>query len=234
MMPTYTVRDARRYRYYATRTAASGVRGVEGRLRLPAAPIEALVMEQLAAWLEATQPGTNLDPLTAEAAMAKAQWQADLLRNDLQYEQRALLLELRAQVAVKADTVGIAFTPPNAEQPVQIEVPAKLVDRGSDLRLAIGPGGQTTHTSADPVLLKLVALGAAAREQLTSGKSDTLVDGYSRQHLTRLARLGYLAPDIVSAIVEGRQPPSLNGRRLLRFANLPIDWCDQRRVLGFA
>jgi DNA invertase Pin-like site-specific DNA recombinase len=234
MMPTYTVRDARRYRYYATRTAASGVRGVEGRLRLPAAPIEALVIEQLAAWLDAMAPAPDLDPLTAEAVIAKAQCQADILRNGLQHEQRALLLDLNVNVAVKADKVSIAFTPPNAEQPVQLDVPAKLVDRGSDLRLAIGPGGQTTHTSADPVLLKLVALGAAAREQLTSGKPDTLVSGYSRQHLTRLARLGYLAPDIVSAIVEGRQPPSLNGRRLLRFANLPIDWSDQRRLLGFA
>jgi site-specific DNA recombinase len=37
----------------------------------------------------------------------------------------------------------------------------------------------------------------------------------------------------VSAIVEGRQPPALSGRRLLRCASLPIDWNGQRRVLGF-
>jgi site-specific DNA recombinase len=50
-----------------------------------------------------------------------------------------------------------------------------------------------------------------------------LVDRYSRQHQTRLARLSYLAPDIVGAIIDGRQPPELNGRRLLRFADLPVD-----------
>ena len=73
------------------------------------------------------------------------------------------------------------------------------------------------------VLLKLVVLGAAARERMTSGIPDALIDGYSRQHQTRLARLGYLAPDIVSAITEGSYPASLNGRRLLRVADLPID-----------
>ncbi len=78
-----------------------------------------------------------------------------------------------------------------------------------------------------------MALGAAARDRMVTGTPDALVDGYSRQHLTRLARLGFLAPYIVSAIVEGRQPPALSGRRLLRFASLPIDWADQRRLLGF-
>jgi hypothetical protein len=89
------------------------------------------------------------------------------------------------------------------------------------------------HAAVDPVLLKLVALGAAARQHLVTGKPDNLVDTYSKQHLTRLARLGYLAPDIITAIVEGRQPPALSGRTLLRCANLPIEWAEQRRLLGF-
>jgi hypothetical protein len=156
-----------------------------------------------------------------------------MLRHGVQHEQRAILLGLLVQVAVHADRVSISFTPPGADQPVQLEVPAKLVDRGSDLRLAIGPGGSTTQITADPVLLKLLALGAAARDRMITGTPDSLVDGYSRQHLTRLARLGYLAPDIVSAIIAGRQPPALSGRRLLRFASLPIEWADQRRLLGF-
>ena len=43
-----------------------------------------------------------------------------------------------------------------------------------------------------------------------------------------------LAPDIIRAIIEGRQPPSLSGRRLLRAADLPFDWNGQRVLLGFA
>jgi len=68
---------------------------------------------------------------------------------------------------------------------------------------------------------------------MATSKPDSLVDTYSKQHLNRLARLGYLAPDIITAIVEGRQPPSLSGRTLLRFANLPVEWVEQRKLLGF-
>lgn len=232
MMPTHSVREARRYRYYATRAAAAGERGVEGRLRIPAAVIESLVVERLAAWLEATTPDPHDDALTIDTALAKARWQAGTLRDGLQAEKRAILLDLQVEVAIHAGSVSIAFTPPG-DSPIHLDVPARLVDRGSDVRLTIGPNGSTAHTEPDPVLLRLVVLGFAAREHMVTGRADVLVEGYSRQHLTRLARLGYLAPDIVSSIVEGSQPAALSGRRLLRVANLPVEWAAQRRLLGF-
>jgi len=43
--------------------------------------------------------------------------------------------------------------------------------------------------------------------------------------------LAFLAPDIIQAIYEGRQPPGLKIKRLC--AQLPFDWAEQRRVLGF-
>ena len=49
-------------------------------------------------------------------------------------------------------------------------------------------------------------------------------------HVRRVLRFGYLAPDIVEAIVEGRQPRSLTVKRLLR--GIPCSWADQRTVLG--
>jgi len=55
-----------------------------------------------------------------------------------------------------------------------------------------------------------------------------------RSHLVRLARLRFLAPDITLAIFEGRQPVELTARALLRRGELPVDWADQRKVLGFA
>ena len=233
MMPTFTIREARRYRYYVTREAAQGMRGVEGRLRLPAGAIETLVTSQMANWLEAVSPTEDMDPLVAELTVSTAHQHASMLRHGTQREQRTVLLELQAQVRMHAERVAITFTPAYVPQPVLLDVPAKLVDRGSDLRLAIGPDGKDVHAAVDTALLKLVTLGAAARQHLVTGKPDSLVDTYSKQHITRLARLGYLAPDIVTAIVEGRQPPSLSGRTLLRFANLPVEWAEQRKLLGF-
>ena len=48
-----------------------------------------------------------------------------------------------------------------------------------------------------------------------------------------LLRIAYLAPDIVAAILDGRQPVQLNRQRLARATNLPLDWHGQRQMLGF-
>jgi hypothetical protein len=50
-------------------------------------------------------------------------------------------------------------------------------------------------------------------------------------HVRRLLRFGYLAPDIVESIVEGRQPRSLTVKRLL--PGIPCAWSEQRAVFGF-
>ncbi len=50
---------------------------------------------------------------------------------------------------------------------------------------------------------------------------------------TRVLHLAYLAPDIVTAILDGRQPAGLSARRLLTGLRLPLDWTEQRQVLGF-
>ena len=57
--------------------------------------------------------------------------------------------------------------------------------------------------------------------------------GRCRGELADQMRLSYLAPDIVVAILEGRQPESLKAKHLAS-ANLPLDWQDQRVMLGFA
>jgi hypothetical protein len=54
-----------------------------------------------------------------------------------------------------------------------------------------------------------------------------------RRELSRLARLSYLAPDIIAAILDGRQPVDLRARRLIRIGSLPLCGSEQRRVLGF-
>ena len=53
-----------------------------------------------------------------------------------------------------------------------------------------------------------------------------------RRELTRVDRISYLAPDIVAAIVEGRQPGGLRSRKLER-GELPFCWTAQRDMLGF-
>lgn len=55
--------------------------------------------------------------------------------------------------------------------------------------------------------------------------------GWCRTRLGKLMALSCLGPDIVTVIVEGRQPDMLTARRLMEM-ELPIEWGKQRTLLG--
>ena len=62
----------------------------------------------------------------------------------------------------------------------------------------------------------------------------TLMARFGAERDRPLVRLGYLAPDITQAILDGRQPPDLSADKLLAHSRLPLAWGEQRTVLGFA
>ena len=53
-------------------------------------------------------------------------------------------------------------------------------------------------------------------------------------YAARLIRLNYLAPDIVAAILGGKQPADLTANKLMADTRFPVDWRAQRAALGFA
>ena len=70
------------------------------------------------------------------------------------------------------------------------------------------------------------------RERMSAigGKADVITAGY----VSRLLRLPSLAPDIITAIINGKNPPQLTAKKLMRLAlQIPVDWTDQRKLLGF-
>ena len=77
-----------------------------------------------------------------------------------------------------------------------------------------------------------------AREALSTAENMSIAEiaaslGYSRDYFGVLLRIASLAPDIVSSILEGYQPASLNRQKLARMSDLPIVWSAQRKALGF-
>lgn len=76
----------------------------------------------------------------------------------------------------------------------------------------------------------------AARQAVLEGKGSLAQIaarlGRCRCHLADRMRQSYLEPDIVSAILEGRQHASLTRKRLLA-THLSPDWKERRRQLGF-
>lgn len=56
-----------------------------------------------------------------------------------------------------------------------------------------------------------------------------------RYYVSRLTRLAFLAPDVLSAIMNGRQPAELSAASPLQECRrgLPVSWEQQREALGF-
>jgi hypothetical protein len=51
------------------------------------------------------------------------------------------------------------------------------------------------------------------------------------RYLSRVLECAFLAPDIVVAILDGRQPHDLSVQKL--WDDLPANWSEQRKQLGF-
>jgi hypothetical protein len=56
--------------------------------------------------------------------------------------------------------------------------------------------------------------------------------GRCRTRLGKLIELSCLAHDIITAIVNGKQPAPLDSKALTA-ATIPLDWAGQRKLLGF-
>lgn len=125
--------------------------------------------------------------------------------------------------------------PDEAEEipPFEIGVPVSLANRGQELRLVFKPDDRDAPIRRDARLVNLIAKAFAAREKFDEEGGAEHVPATKIAHLTRLARLSFLAPDIISEILGGRQPPTLTSRELLRTACLPLCWSEQRTLLRF-
>ena len=116
-------------------------------------------------------------------------------------------------------------------------VKARLQRVGREMKLVVH--NSEDRAAADPGLLRIVSRAHEFQERLIQDPDLTVPAIASQERLTigylsRLLRLPSLAPDIATAIINGKHPPQLTAKRLMRLAlKLPTDWSEQRKLLGF-
>ena len=98
-------------------------------------------------------------------------------------------------------------------------------------------GGRASTTNPDARLIATLARAHRWSEELRTGVASSVGDLVTRHRVdqgdvSRCLPLAFLAPDIVEAILQGRQPVELTALRLKRI-RLPLSWAEQRRLLGF-
>jgi hypothetical protein len=90
------------------------------------------------------------------------------------------------------------------------------------------------RTRADPAMVKALARAFRWKRQLDDGRRCSIseiavAEKIDRGYVGGILRLTLLAPDIIEAILDGRQPPGLGLPRLLK--PFSIEWDRQRTEL---
>jgi hypothetical protein len=121
---------------------------------------------------------------------------------------------------------------------IHIMVPIRMVRRG---RTHIITTGAESPMLFEPPLVRNNMINTIAKafvwsEMLADGRFASMRDIAAKEkikisYVARLLKLTLLAPDIVEAILNGRQPKTLILADMCTF--VPLEWSEQRRKYGF-
>jgi hypothetical protein len=120
---------------------------------------------------------------------------------------------------------------------VTVRIPISIRRRGGR-RLVLAPDGAEVTAAPvtrhiDNAMVKAIARAFRWREMLESGTHATIAEiaiaeNINDSYVGRVLRLTLLAPDIVEAILSGRQPAEMQLDDLMK--RFPIDWSAQREA----
>jgi len=120
-----------------------------------------------------------------------------------------------------------------------IRIPIRL-QRCGGRKLIMAPEGSAAPAPKprrDDTLVKALVRAHRWRRKIESGKAKSITDlaeqeGVTDAYVCRLLPLTCLAPDIVEAILDGRQPKGLKLAEVL--GNGPLAWNAQRETWDFS
>ena len=118
-----------------------------------------------------------------------------------------------------------------------VRVPMTFRQRGGR-KLVISPDGGAAWPAPRPridnAMIKALARAFRWRRLLETGVHTTIDDlaaaeRINASYVSRILRLTLLAPDIVEAILDGRQPAAMTVKELMQ--PMPVEWVEQRNNL---
>lgn len=258
LCPTHASKKGRRYRYYISKRLMHESHQYDDGWRLPAAIFETTVLKSIQDFLR-DQPGM-IDSLGVAdqrpSDLVRLGHQAWRISTDLEgsdvTRQREILQASVRRIELRASSITIRFTcrglatvlgvetarlDEGQDNAITLTVPIQLRRRGVEAKLVIANSGETRSVH-DLRLCRLIAQAYRWFNQLASAEFPTVRaiarhEGIPECDVSRNLRLAFLAPDIVNAILDGRQPVELTTEKLRRLPHLPADWESQRCLLGF-
>jgi DNA invertase Pin-like site-specific DNA recombinase len=244
LTPSHTVRRGRRHRYYVSHRliARSGEADLSG-WRLPAATLETAVVTLIRNRLTATAALANLivEPTPAEfdGVQKAAVGLIDAITGPRSLKLLAALVHsghiAPGRLAITLDRDALAerlHLPANRIDPASLTLESEftLRRRGVEAKLVLDEAAP----EIDQTLIKNLSLGWSWFAEVKHGASMdeiALRNGVSQRAIARLIDLAFLAPDIVEAIIAGRQAVNLTANALLKAQHQRL-WHNQRSMIA--
>ena len=232
--------------------------------RIPAGNLEAVVIDRLRAFLadpRAILDAANNESPNGSGwsqLIERSRQIAEELGGYAPDKVKAMLMALLCRVEIKSECIEITLSRGrliellvgsidlktqhqglinDVNDILRLTAPASLKRVGREMRLLVeDPDDQT---AADPSLLKIIARAHHIQARLIHNPKLTVHDvareeRVSAAYIYSILRLPWLAPDITTAIINGRKPPQLTAKTLMRLTpRLSPDWAEQRKLLGF-
>ncbi|MFZ1007474.1 MAG: hypothetical protein WAN65_11590, partial [Candidatus Sulfotelmatobacter sp.] len=119
---------------------------------------------------------------------------------------------------------------------IRLDIEARVKRCGGEMRLVFPPDHSGPTQAPASSLLKALARGRQwyewiVAEEVSGRRSIAQKLRLDERYVGRVLECAFLAPDIVEAILDGRQPADLTFKKLTH--GLPLSWIEQRRQLGF-
>jgi len=120
-----------------------------------------------------------------------------------------------------------------AAQMLTVRVPLVVRKSPGGRKLVLTPGGMAARgaSDTDATLVKALARAFRWRRMMEAGRYSTIdelaaAEKINSSYVSRVLRLTLLAPDIVEAILDGRQPEPMTLPGLKE--PFPVEWEQQR------
>jgi hypothetical protein len=165
-------------------------------------------------------------------------WSAEIRAMVRDTVERVIIQGGELQIVSKPAAASMTAAPHDDGDAPQVHVAPLPDPRPRARKEIIVPGGHDSPPRrVNHALILAIARAKSWTRDLRSGRfADTIEIARQFQlndaYVRRLLRFAYLAPGIVEAIIEGRQPRSMTVKRLLQ--GVPSVWADQRAAFGFA
>ena len=219
MLCVHTTRGSARYRYYLSQRRSGRKSDPLGSLpRVAAGVLERFVLDALA---------PRLSPSWMVGASPNDRVRAAVVYIVLGADQVAVQIQVAA-----ASEVARLSGKTISEGAVELRLPIVLKRREGAAIIVSESSPAQVAPRLDKTLVRAVVLARAWAAELSAGDFGSIKEfarkqGLCANHTMRLLPLAYLAPDLVSMILEGRQPQTLS-LKTLTATPLPIDWVQQR------